>query len=70
MLELDLMLGPFVEEEYPRLDKKDRQRYHDLMVCEDQQLFRWFMRREEPEDAELAAIVLKIHRYHASHASG
>lgn len=60
MLELDLVLEPFVNDCYPQLDERDRQRYRRLMECEDQELFAWFLRREEPEDAELAAIVRQI----------
>tara|TARA_R110002110_G_scaffold406421_1_gene626351 strand:- start:162700 stop:162981 length:282 start_codon:yes stop_codon:yes gene_type:complete len=63
MLELDLVLGPFVSERYPQLDDVDRQRYQQLMSCEDQDLFAWFMRREQPDDEELATIVRKILEY-------
>ena len=30
------------------------------MRCEDQDLFGWFLRREQPEDEELAAIVNQV----------
>jgi len=30
------------------------------MLSEDQDLFAWFMRREQPQDRELALIVKKI----------
>jgi len=60
MLELDLILEPFVRDCYPSLEPRDRQRYRDLMGCQDQELFSWFLSREEPEDPELAAIVRRI----------
>jgi antitoxin CptB len=60
MLELDLILEPFVREEYPSLDPSDRERYRRLMGCQDQELFTWFLSREMPEDAELVAIVDRI----------
>jgi len=60
MLELDLVLQPFVTACYAGLDERDRQRFQQLMVCEDQDLFAWFLRRQRPEDEELAAIVSKI----------
>jgi antitoxin CptB len=60
MLELDLILEPFVRDCYPSLEPQDRQRYRDLMGCQDQELFSWFLSREEPEDPELAAIVRRI----------
>ena len=57
MLELDLVLEPFVKEVYPTLSAQDQQRYRDLLECEDQELYSWFLGRVRPEDAELAAIV-------------
>lgn len=57
MLELDLVLEPFVNQRFLQLDAADRERYRQLMLCEDQELFGWFLRREVPEDPELAAIV-------------
>ena len=60
MLELDLVLGPFVEGRYPDLDVSERKAFQQLMLCEDQDLFSWFLRREQPGDEELAALVSKI----------
>ncbi len=60
MLELDLVLEPFVAARYTQLDESDRQRFQRLMACEDQELFAWFLRREQPADEELAAIVHAI----------
>ena len=60
MLELDLVLEPFVNECYAELDDSDRQRYRQLMECEDQELFGWFLQHGQPEDPELAKIVEKI----------
>jgi antitoxin CptB len=60
MLELDLLLEPFVTARYRELDAADRQRYQELMLCEDQDLFAWFLRKEQPEDPELVAIVRSI----------
>lgn len=60
MLELDLVLEPFVVARYAQLDADDRQRFQQLMHCEDQDLFGWFMQRQQPDDAELAIIVSKV----------
>lgn len=60
MLELDLVLGPFVARCYADLDKRDRERFQALMICEDQDLFGWFLGRDQPQDEELAIIVSKI----------
>ncbi len=59
MLELDLVLEPFVAQRYPQLPVEDRERFRRLMGCEDQELFAWFLRREQP-DAEYADIVSKV----------
>lgn len=60
MLELDLVLEPFVQACYRDLDDADRARFQELMLCEDQDLFGWFLRREQPADQELGIIVRKI----------
>jgi antitoxin CptB len=60
MLELDLLLVPFVREAYADLNEDDQARYRKLLECEDQDMFGWFMQREEPEDADLRKIVRLI----------
>ncbi|MDT3708972.1 MAG: succinate dehydrogenase assembly factor 2 [Pseudomonadaceae bacterium] len=60
MLELDVLLVPFVKEVYPGLDEEDQQRYRKLLSCEDQDLFGWFMQRGEPEDEDLRRMVRMI----------
>ena len=57
MLELDLVLIPFLENVYPTLAQDDRERYWKLLECEDQDMFGWFLRREDPDDIELKRIV-------------
>ena len=61
MLELDLILQPFVESKYDNLSAKDKLRFEVLLEIEDQQLFMWFMKREEPVDPEMQRIVNIIH---------
>ena len=60
MLELDLVLEPFVASKYETLSKEDRSCFQRLMLCEDQDLFAWFIQREKPSDEELAGIVCQI----------
>lgn len=60
MLELDLVLVPFVEQRLRQLDDIDLQRYRRLLECEDTELFAWFLQRQLPEDPELAGIVEQI----------
>jgi antitoxin CptB len=57
MLELDLILLPFIENIYPTLGREDQLSYQRLLECEDQDMYAWFMRRENPADASLQRIV-------------
>lgn len=60
MLELDVLLVPFVQDVYPHLDAENQARYRKLLQCEDQDMFGWFMQRDEPEDEDLRLIVRMI----------
>ena len=60
MLELDLILEPFVKQRYRELPAADQLRYELLLECEDQDLYSWFLGRVEPEDEEIGAIVRRI----------
>ena len=57
MLELDLMLQPFVEDHYDQLDQSDKQLFHELLELEDQQLFLWLVRAEKTADIKTQRIV-------------
>ena len=70
MLELDLMLEPFVNGRYEALGEADRARFQQLMLCEDQDLFGWFLGRKQPEDEEMANIVKQILEFSAARANG
>ena len=63
MLELDLVLEPFVQSRYETLNEADRSRFQNLMLCEDQDLFAWFLGREQPDNEELVAIVNTVLDY-------
>ncbi|GAA6153701.1 succinate dehydrogenase assembly factor 2 [Pseudoteredinibacter isoporae] len=60
MLELDLVLLPFLENVYPDLDQEDKERYWALLECEDQDMFGWFLKRKDPDDPEMLKIVTII----------
>lgn len=60
MLELDLVLEPFVSHRYALLDAAGRDAFQRLMVCEDQELFGWLLQREQPADPELVDIVQRV----------
>jgi len=63
MLELDLVLGPFARECYPGLSAPDQQLYRQLLQCEDQELFGWFLGKDHPEDPELNSIVEQVRAF-------
>lgn len=57
MLELDVLLIPFVEQAYRDLDPEDQARYQKLLTCEDTDMFEWFMQRSRPADPDLQRMV-------------
>ena len=57
MLELDLILTPFVENVYNTLSEDDQLRFEVLLECEDQALFMWFMQRENPDNPDIDRII-------------
>lgn len=69
MLELDLVLVPFVEQRFLQLDERDQQRYIRLLACEDMDLFTWLLDRQPADDPELQAIVRTILDYSSSRIS-
>lgn len=57
MLELDLILVPFVERTLSGLSARELQLYQGLLQEEDQDLFVWLTKREPAPTAELRQIV-------------
>ena len=57
MLELDMILAPFVEDVYDSLEEDDKLRFEVLLEREDQTLFTWFMQREQPIDPNMQRIL-------------
>lgn len=60
MLELDLVLEPFVARCYAQLDADSRRAFQALMSCEDQELYAWLLGREQPSEPELRDLVERI----------
>jgi antitoxin CptB len=69
MLELDLVLAPFVTARYAHLTASERTVFQQLMLCEDQDLFAWFLQRKRPDDQELAQLVEQILEFARSSAN-
>ena len=60
MLELDVLLIPFIDEAYEQLADDDKKLYKALLDQEDTDLFAWFLERVEPEDSGLQRIVTLV----------
>ncbi len=63
MLELDVLLGQFLEEAYLGLNPEDQLIFANLLKCNDQELFYWFTGQKEPDDPQLAAMVKKVKQH-------
>jgi|SRR5690606_12562851 len=60
MLELDVLLIPFLNEAYRDLSPEDQTRYKNLLDCEDPDLFSWFMRHAVPANPDHLRMVNMI----------
>lgn len=57
MLELDLVLSPFLENHYDQITPEEQELFHDLLEEQDQDMFNWFIHRHVPEDEKIKKIV-------------
>lgn len=57
MLELDLLLNPFLEKVYPQLSTEEQQLFVELLSSTDQELYTWLLGKEEPEDKRFLPII-------------
>jgi len=64
MLELDVLLGNFLEEAYLHVSEGDKKKFIALLNFNDQELFMWLTGKEQPSNVEVIDIVQKI-RQHA-----
>ncbi len=60
MLELDLILSPFLENVYDKLSAEEKVLFQNLLECEDQDLFNWFLNKYPPhaEQQRIVKIIL------------
>lgn len=57
LLELDLLLLPFFDEEFHSLDDATQQTYVRLLEEEDPDLLSWFSRKSNSEDPQIDALI-------------
>lgn len=62
MLELDLVLLPFLENIFPHLSSVEQEQFKQLLDCHDQDLYRWLIGHEQPADATLATIIERVRK--------
>ena len=63
LLELDLLLAPFVEAKYTQLNDALKAQFQQLVTGEDQDIMNWLMGREPVGEPSLVAIVAEIRAY-------
>lgn len=64
MLELDVLLGNFLEEAYLNLPAKQQILFVKLLECNDQELFDWLTGKKQSADGDLSLMVEMV-RQHA-----
>ena len=60
MLELDILLGDFFEQQYLSLNETDQDIFQYILSLPDQDLYEYFMGKRKPEDQELERVLKKI----------
>ena len=64
LLELDLLLAPFVEDGFGKLDARLRELYLELLYEGDQDLLEWIMGRAQITETRFLPIVVAIRAFH------
>ena len=64
LLELDLLLSPFVTEAFLELNTLLRQDYRELLFQDDQDLLEWIMGRTAITEERFVPVIEEIRRFH------
>lgn len=64
LLELDLLLAPFVTEAFLELNAVLRQDYRELLFQDDQDLMEWIMGRTAITEDRFVPVIEEIRRFH------
>ena len=64
LLELDLLLAPFVTEAFLELTVVLRQDYRELLFQDDQDLMEWIMGRSAIKEDRFVPVIEEIRRFH------
>jgi len=60
MLELDLLLLPFLEKVFPTLTEQEQQLFIELLACTDQDLYIWLIGHEQPSDPKFNQLIKRV----------
>jgi antitoxin CptB len=63
MLELDVALLRFLDEDYSSLDTLEQATFSRLLEAQDQTLHGWLMGRDQPEEADVQQLVARIRAF-------
>ena len=64
LLELDLLVAPFVTEAFFELNAVLRQDYRELLFQDDQDLMEWIMGRSAITEDRFVPVIEEIRRFH------
>ncbi len=70
LLELDLLLPPFVAARFAELNDVQRAALARLLACEDQDIWDWFQQRSTPDDPEFAEMIGLIRTFNDRDRTG
>lgn len=63
MLELDVILERYLSNHYEHADAKTQQQFQALLLCQDQDLYRWLIKHEPaPPEYEKIVKILRDHK--------
>lgn len=66
LLELDLLLPPFVRARFESLTETQRRALQQLLDCEDPQIWEWLRERSVPDSPDLLEMVGLIRAFNAN----
>lgn len=65
LLELELLLVPFLRERYADLSQQAQRSYARLLEFEDPDIYDWIQERSQPDDESLVSIVALIRAHNS-----
>jgi len=60
MLELDLLLSAYMDQAYEQLTDQEKRRFISLLDMQDQEMLDMLMGKTNPNDRELAELLIRI----------